>query len=274
MRHTLSRLVGWLADRRVPRFLRRPVYGAYCAFTGADASEAERPLADYPSLGAFFVRRLRPGARPLDPATDALLSPCDGTVQTLGVVEGGMLLQAKGRAYPLTELLARAAEPAALEGGRFWTIYLSPRDYHRIHAPFAARLTEVRRVPGEHYSVAPKVLSRRARVLSVNERAVLRLETTPGPCFLVMVGAQNVSRIGVEGEDVAPSDPRSFARGDELARFEMGSTVVLITPPGFAEPPDGLAPGDGLRLGQRIGSLSATPPATESATPPRDPVSA
>ena len=118
LRRSSSALVGWLADRAVPRPLRGLVYGGYCRWTGADPREAELALDDYPSLGAFFVRRLKPGARVLDPDPRALLSPCDGTLQALGRIEGGALLQAKGQSYTLRELLGAAEDEAALEDVR------------------------------------------------------------------------------------------------------------------------------------------------------------
>jgi phosphatidylserine decarboxylase len=254
LRRALSLTVGWLADRGVPRFLRGFVYGTYCRFTGADAREAELAVADYPSLGAFFVRRLKPGARPLDPEPRALLSPCDGTVQALGRIERGSLLQAKGASYTLAELLGSTepSETAALEGALTVTIYLSPRDYHRVHAPLAARLTGVRWLGSERRSVAPKVLARVPRLLATNERTVLALTGERGPGYLVMVGALNVGRIRVVGVAPAasPSVPLAFERGAELARFEMGSTVVLVVP--GAAPLAGIEPGTTLRLGQRL----------------------
>jgi phosphatidylserine decarboxylase len=255
LRRTSSALVGWLADRRIPGPLRGPLYGAYCRATGAEASEAQLEPRAYPSLGAFFVRRLRAGARPLDPDELTFGSPCDGRVQTQGRIDSGRLLQAKGRDYPVEELLGG---PAAfdLDGAWAWTLYLSPRDYHRVHVPTAARLEDVRWIPGHRFSVAPTELARRPRVLSVNERAVLTLRSPVFPFHMVMVGALNVGRIRVVGVEpgTAPTAPISLARGDELARFEMGSTVVLIAPPDALDPVplDDHAP---VRLNQRLGVL-------------------
>lgn len=256
----MSRLTGWLADRRIPRPLRSGVYRTYARFTGADVNEASSPLDGYPSLGAFFVRRLVEGARTIEADPGLLPSPCDGTVQDLSVITEGSVLQAKGSSYPIRDLLAGVGEDLDLEGGRSWTIYLSPRDYHRVHTPEAAKLTDVRWLPGNFYSVRPSLLLRKPRVLCDNERAVLRLETERGPLLLVMVGALNVARIrvvGVEpGEDGPPSirGGVNLERGDELARFEMGSTIVLVAPAGGPTHLDGLAQGDSVRLGQPIGT--------------------
>jgi phosphatidylserine decarboxylase len=253
----VSLATGWLVDRRVPTLLRAPLYRAYCRFAGADPGEAELSLRGYPSLGAFFVRRLRAGARQIAAEPDALASPCDGTLAGVEAVRAGSLLQAKGRPYSLAELLEGAEGELSLEGAQTWTIYLAPGDYHRVHAPADGRLVEVRWSAGTRYSVAPKVLAARERVLATNERAVLHLESERGPWFLVMVGALNVGRIRVvgvpPGESPPAGAPPAFRRGDELARFEMGSTVVLVFPAGRARARAGLAEGQKLRLGEPIG---------------------
>lgn len=258
---TLSRLTGWLADRRIPRPLRAPAYRTYARLTGADLAEARPPLDGYASLGAFFVRHLVDGARPLDPDPQVLPSPCDGRVQDVSRIHEGSILQAKGRPYPVRDLLAGVGEDLDLEGGHAWTVYLSPRDYHRVHSPAQAELSDLRWVPGTFYSVQPSVLLRRPRVLCGNERAVLRLETPRGPLLLVMVGALNVARIRVVGAepgvDGAPTGRdgalRPFERGGELARFELGSTIVLVAPPGGPEPLADLTQEQPLRLGEAIG---------------------
>ena len=258
----LSHLAGWLADRRVPGPLRHLVYGTYCRITGADPALAQLGLEHYPSLGAFFVRRLREGARPLDPDPGSLISPCDGLIQAAQTIVQGSLLQAKGREYALGALLGGLADEEtraqALEGGQAWTIYLSPRDYHRVHTPLGGRLTRVAWIPGDRFSVAPKVLARRPGVLAGNERAVLELESELGTYYLVMVGALSVGRIRVvgvaPGESSAPRGALRFERGDELARFELGSTVVLVFPRGMVLPEVSQV-GTTLELGQRLGRL-------------------
>ena len=203
LRRHSSALVGWLADRRVPRVLRRPVYGTFSRFTGADPAEAELALDGYGSLGPFFVRRLKKGARKIDSRAGMLVSPADGTLVGREHLHSGSLLQAKGRAYRVADLLAGAPGSSGgdeLEGGWAWTIYLGPRDYHRVHAPCDASLVEVRWVGGDRRSVAPNVLSQHDRILSTNERAVLCLQADGASLFLVMVGALNVGRIRVVDE--------------------------------------------------------------------------
>lgn len=234
-KRALSLSVGWLSDRQIPRPLRTGLFRAYSRAYGVELGEVRLALAEHPSFAAFFVRRLRDGARPFDADPDVFPSPCDGTVQAFDAIEHGTILQAKGRPYPVRELLGGVGEDVELEGGQAWTVYLSPRDYHRVHCPLEAKLVDVRWLPGARHSVAPKVLLARPKVFSINERAVLRLESADGPLFLVMVGALNVGRIRVVGveptHDGPLAQPRELKRGDELARFELGSTVVLVIPP-------------------------------------------
>lgn len=257
LRRSLSHGVGWLADRRVPRALRGPLYRSYARFTGADLGEVRAPLDTFPSLGAFFVRELKPGLRPFPTDPRSLGSPVDGTVQSLCRIERGSVLQAKGRAYTVDEMLGIPGAAARLEGGFSWTIYLSPRDYHRIHCPDDLRLLAATWMGGDRFSVAPKVLARRD-VLAVNERCVLTLANERATLYLVLVGALNVGRMRVVGVEPshagALASPRSFARGEELARFEMGSTIVLFSPPDTLACAPELREGQPVRMGRPIGA--------------------
>lgn len=255
VKRRFSLAAGWLADRRVPAPLRGPLYRTYARLTGAELHEMRGRLRDHASLGAFFVRRLADGARPIETDPALMPSPVDALVQASSPVSEGEVVEAKGRRYPIRELLAGVGEDVDLEGGHQFTLYLGPKDYHRIHSPVDGRLIEARHVDGERHSVQPKVLERR-RVLPVNERVVLRLQTDRGPLFLVLVGAVVVGRIRVVGLDplhrgpVEP--PRPFARGEELGRFEMGSTVVVVAPPGMLEPLAAGAEGATPRMGEAI----------------------
>lgn len=259
-RRALSASVGWAADRHLPKVLRAPVYRTYARFTGADLAEVRLGLSSFPSLGAFFVRELKSGARPIPTDRDVLCSPVDGTVQSLCPIARGTVVQAKGRDYTVADLLGSAADAADLEGGFSWTIYLSPRDYHRIHAPETCELASATWMPGDRFSVAPKVLARR-RVLDINERCALKLEGSRGTLGLVLVGALNVGRIrvvGVEPAHIGNVSPKlHFERGAELARFEMGSTIVLLAPRGAIVVDPGLHEGEHVKLGQPIGRWTA-----------------
>lgn len=259
LRTLSSHAIGWLADRRLPRPLREPAHRIFARLTGADLAETRPPLDGYASVAAFFVRRLVDGARPITAEAGLLPSPADGRLQAAQRIESDTLLQAKGQPYSAAELLAGLDGPEGrdgavdLEGGTAVTVYLSPRDYHRVHCPLAAELEALRWVDGARFSVAPRELLRRPRVFARNERVVLRLRDERGPWFCVLVGALNVGRIRVVG--VAPGVERPtaaaarFERGEELGRFELGSTVILLFPPGRVEPLEDLAPGDAVRMG-------------------------
>ena len=257
-RRNVSLAVGWLVDRPVPRPLRGPLYRGYARVTGADVGEARGPIEMYPNLGAFFVRRLVDGARswPADPSV--LPAPCDGRLQAFGRVQSGSLLQAKGQSYSVAEFLGDAAEGVDLDDALAITIYLSPRDYHRVHCPVAATLARAAWLGAGRYSVAPAVLLRQPRVFVENERVALRMESPRGAYFAVLVGALNVGRLRVVGLEPGASTPSrrdaSFRRGEELGRFEMGSTTVLVFPrgPGQPELRPGLEPGAPVRMGQPL----------------------
>jgi phosphatidylserine decarboxylase len=258
--------IGWGARRTLPRMLRRPVYSAFARAVGASLDEAELPLDQYPTFGDFFARRLRPDARPSVKAADALACPCDGTVAAVGLSDGGTMVQAKGRDYRLDELVCDAELAERLEGGYYLTIYLSPRDYHRVHAPVAGDLIGFDYVPGALFPVNPLFSRHVDALMSRNERVVLRLETALGTVALVMVAAVGVGNMRLEHAGVDSNRfrrrqalhrhrfpaPVPLARGDELGAFHLGSTVILIFEPGRATL-DGLSAGDLLRVGQSIG---------------------
>jgi phosphatidylserine decarboxylase len=265
-----SALVGWGANRALPPRLRKLAYRAFARAVGANLDEVELELGGYPSLGDFFARRLRHGARRVDTAPDAIISPCDGAVAARGVAVAGELVQAKGRLYQLAELVADADLAAALTDGPYATIYLSPRDYHRVHAPCDAQILGYDYLPGALWPVNPRVAARRDGLLARNERVVFRMNAGAlGHVALVMVGASGVGNIRIAPElgaaDAreragwrAAAEPRrvelagvTLKRGDELAAFQLGSTVVLLFEPGKVELAGDV--GDTVRFGQRIG---------------------
>jgi len=241
LRRGLSHLVGMLADLRLPRPLRRPVHRAFAAYAGADLDEVELPLDEYPSLGAFFVRRLKAGARPLPADPRALASPVDGRVQAVHVASAGLTLQAKGRAYKLADLLGPLGAEADLEGANCLTIYLSPRDYHRIHMPCEGRLLRMVHVPGALYSVNPLTARHVPGLFARNERVVCVFDTPHGPFVNVLVGATIVGSMATVWHGVInpprPHGIRSWSyrdqqidlrQSDEMGRFLLGSTVILL----------------------------------------------
>ena len=267
----LSRGFGLLADLPLPRRLRRPVLGAFARAVGAVVAEAEHPLEEYPSLNAFFVRRLRPGVRSWPEDSAAVGSPVEGVVGQVGQVEEGRLIQAKGRWYTAADLLGDADEAERFDGGVFLTLYLSPKDYHRIHAPVAGRVPKARHIPGGLLPVNVPAVAHLPDLFVRNERLVCYLEGVRGRVAMVAVGAYNVGRISASFDPrwTAPAwatnrsgvlpetrryDPApSFDRGDEIMAFHLGSTVVLLFEPGQMRLRDGIEPGAAVRLGEGIG---------------------
>jgi phosphatidylserine decarboxylase len=227
-------------------------------------SEAAEPASAYPSFNAFFTRALRPGSRALADAARFVLSPADGAVSQAGPIAGGRIVQAKAHNYSVAELLGGDEEEAArFEGGRFATIYLSPRDYHRVHMPTDGRLAATRYVPGDLFSVNAVTAEGVENLFARNERLACLFDTPLGQMASVMVGAMIVAGIEtVWSGRIAPHgravERREFTRGpvftagDEMGRFYLGSTVVLLFEPGRIEWLDTLVPGGTVRMGQAI----------------------
>jgi len=264
-RKRLSRMVGQLARIPAPDPLLRAAVHIYCQAYDVDLSICEVPPGGFPTFDAFFTRKLKAGARPLDGDPDAILSPADGRVEDLGVIEQGAVVRVKGRDYDVAELVGDSAAGAELEGGHFAVIYLSPRDYHRVHAPVTAPVVAMRHVPGTLFPVNGIGMAHVPRLLARNERiAVHQRSERHGHVITVMVGAIGVGRISLSFDDSALTnagrasglrvygeDPPVLERGDELGVFHMGSTVVLLVGPGA---PLALVPGAGdpTRIGQAL----------------------
>jgi len=262
-----SRLMGRLADTRWPRWLLTAVIQVYIRAFRIDMRQFQSPPdGDWGTFNAFFTRPLAPGARPLHSDPWALLSPVDGAVSQSGPIAGGELIQAKGKRYSLEELLGGDSGWRAYDGGTFLTIYLSPKDYHRIHTPCAGRVTRFAYEPGELWTVSPAGVNGVPNLFSRNERIVSWLEAGFGELALVAVGATVVggiqvvydpvtsNRPGAVRRSVRLEKPHALERGAELGRFLLGSTVILLTRPGEARL-DSLQPGQALRLGQPIGAI-------------------
>ena len=231
-----------------------------------DLSEAAQSDARaYPTFNAFFTRALKPGARVADPDPRALLMPADGHISQCGAIENGRIFQAKGQSFTAAELLGdeEAAKPFA--NGLYATVYLSPKDYHRVHMPWTGTLRETVHVPGRLFSVGNAAVATVPRLFARNERLVCHFDTSFGPMVSVMVGALLVS--GVEtvwsGEEI-PRYGIAITRKDwrgknitlerfaEMARFNYGSTVIVLLPPGVAELAPELGAETPVRLGQRL----------------------
>lgn len=261
----LSRGFGRVADVRIPKPLRRRVLAGFARLLGINAEEAAQPLEDYASINEFFVRQLKHGARSWPVKAAVLGSPVESVVGQLGRIECGTLVQAKGRTYSATALLEDHEEAGRYEGGSFLTLYLSPRHYHRIHAPITGAISKARHVPGHLLPVNEPSVTHVSNLFAVNERLVCYLDSTmAGRIAIVAVGAYNVGRIssafdatlntnrrGARARTAAYDPPVHVRIGDEIMAFHLGSTVVLLLEP-KVRLNAALEPGAEILLGQPI----------------------
>jgi phosphatidylserine decarboxylase len=238
---------------------------------GVNMAEAANPdLGSYPTFNEFFTRALKPGARPL--AAADLVCPVDGAISQFGAIEGDRIFQAKGHHYSTTALVGGDRELAAqFEGGSFATIYLSPKDYHRIHMPTGGRLQRMIYVPGELFSVNPATARGVPGLFARNERVVCLFESARGPFVLVLVGATIVGSMATVWHGVVNpprtkevrewryegQPPVELAQGEEMGRFLLGSTVVMLFPRGPCRFNPDWAPGAAVRLGEMMANCPA-----------------
>ena len=238
----------------------------FVAHYGVDMSEAAEPdITRYASFNDFFTRALRAGARPLADAD--YVCPVDGAISQFGAIERDQIFQAKGHHYSTCALLAGdTALAAEFEHGQFATIYLSPKDYHRIHMPCAGRLQRMVYVPGDLFSVNPTTARAVPGLFARNERVVSLFDTARGPFVLVLVGATIVGSMATVWHGVVTpprpgeikrwdytNQPVELAKGAEMGRFLLGSTVVLLWPKGTLKFNPEWAPGGAVRMGEAMG---------------------
>ncbi|MCK7544415.1 archaetidylserine decarboxylase [Marinobacter bryozoorum] len=276
----ISRLAGKLADSQPPTGILTAVIRWFIGRYGVNMSEAadENP-ASYPTFNAFFTRELKPGLRPLAGGSETVISPVDGTISQVGQVGDDRVFQAKGQSFSLTELLGGDPDRAKpFQGGEFATLYLAPHDYHRIHMPLTGKLQEMAYVPGRLFSVNPVTAEAVPELFARNERVVTLFDTDAGPMAMVLVGAMIVGSVETRwGGVVAPGGARRavttsdyrhqspgirYERGDEMGRFRLGSTVILVFPKGATRWQESLQPGEKVRLGQAFGKVTTAPPET------------
>lgn len=264
----LSRLIYW-ATRWTWKPWKNFLIGTIVRNYNVDLSEAQTPTADaFEHFNAFFTRLLKPGARQADADASALLCPADGKISQAGPIRAGRIVQAKGQDYSVAELLASEADAAAYADGSFVTVYLSPRDYHRAHMPLRGTLQRSVHVPGRLFSVAPAPVAAIPRLFARNERLVCHFQGEHGPFVVVMVGAMLVSSVSTvwSGLEIPPYASRvterdwreqnlSLDRFAEMARFNMGSTVIVLLPASVGRISDALQPEQAVRVGERIGTL-------------------
>jgi phosphatidylserine decarboxylase len=259
-----SQFVGKLAQAKVPRPLLLAVIQRYIKAFNVDTSEINDALESFATFDDFFTRALRPGIHVVDPAAGVAVSPVDARVGSFGAVSDGLIEQVKGRDYRVEELLDSAEDARRYARGGFITLYLSPRDYHRIHSPVDGDITGYRYVPGRLYPVNRLGLEHVDRLFAVNERLVTFIDTKAfGEVAVVKVGATNVGMITASYHAIRTNDGRRtayderfrrkipIARAGELGRFHLGSTVVLL----WSSPTAKLVPterGHFFRMGQRL----------------------
>ena len=267
--HLLSRLAGCIAECRQPWF-KNTFTGWFARRYQVDMSEAQvEDLTAYEHFNAFFTRALKDDARPLAEAADAVLCPADGAISQLGPIEHGRLFQAKGHDFSLTALLGGDAERAApFMGGQFATVYLSPKDYHRVHMPLTGTLREMVYIPGRLFSVNQTTAANVPGLFARNERVACLFDTERGPMAVVLVGAMIVASIETvwaglvtppkrelksQRYDAAARTPIVLEKGAELGRFKLGSTAIVLFGPEQMNWMEGLQAGSSVRMGQQLG---------------------
>lgn len=270
---TITKIMGALARSKHQRFSQWAI-GKFIRHFKVDMQEAidENPL-NYADFNSFFIRQLKPHARPIDANTLSIVSPADGTLSASGTLTNGQLLQAKGQSYSLHALLAdNQLKSEPFIDGHYFTIYLSPKDYHRVHCPVDAKVTGMTFVPGKLFSVAPSTVKHVDGLFTRNERLVISLETKFGSMALIMVGAMIVSGLHTNWHgDICrekelhrwrypnPKTPTpELKKGQELGHFKMGSTVILLCSKDFIEKCEPMSTASSLKMGQALGYAKNT----------------
>ncbi len=268
--HLLSRLIGRLAECENPA-IKNYIIKSFAKQFNVDLSEAKIEQAEgFSHFNDFFTRELKEGMRPICPLEDSIVSPADGAVSELGDIDLGSIMQAKGQYYSLVDLLAGDLDATdTYLGGKFATIYLSPKDYHRVHMPVDGRLTKMSYVPGRLFSVNQATANQIPGVFARNERLICHFESEQGPFVLILVGAMIVAGIEtvwagqvtplsatVQHQKYGNGDHIELKKGEEMGRFKLGSTAIILFPKGRNEWSTALKNGTPLKMGETIGSLS------------------
>jgi phosphatidylserine decarboxylase len=268
--HLLSRLIGCAAECRTGWFKNRLI-GWFAKQYQVNMSEAQvEDLTAFAHFNDFFTRALKDGARPLDSTPGAVLCPADGAISQLGKIEQGRVFQAKGHSFSVIELLGGDSQRASpFMGGDFATIYLSPKDYHRVHMPLAGTLTEMVYVPGRLFSVNQTTAENVPELFARNERVVCLFDTERGPMAVVLVGAMIVASIETVWAglvtppkralktfkyDDAARAPIYLEKGAELGRFKLGSTAIVLFGPEQVQWAEALTANSAVQMGQCLGA--------------------
>ena len=259
-RTALTHFMGWFSGLRSPALTRISIF-IWRLFTELDLSDARK--SHFSSLHECFTRELKPGARTVDPDPAVLVSPSDGIVGACGTVTKGQVFQAKGFAYDLKDLMGNAEEPCTFEGGSYVTLRLTSAMYHRFHAPHDATIRHLRYISGDTWNVNPIALRRVERLFCRNERAVLHTRLARGghdialvPVAAILVASMRFHFLDVllhlryRGPHELPCEGE-VSTGQELGRFQHGSTIIVFAPPGFRLAPN-IAEGQHIRMGEPL----------------------
>lgn len=246
-RKWLSRLTGSFAQSSASKAL----IPHFAKLYGINIDEAEKQIHEYKSLNEFFTRRLKKEARPVEIDPTSVISPVDALITGCGKISNNMLLNVKGQSYSVTDLLQSEQYAKRFENGYFYVLYLSPTDYHRIHTPIAGSILERKHLKGKVYPVNDASMTNMSQVLNRNERLITYIEhESHALVSVVKVGALNVSSIQYVDEQ-----QKFCHKGDELAYFEFGSTVVLLFEANTYSPADDITLNSRVKMGERLGLL-------------------
>ena len=268
-KHALSRLIARAAQSKRPWLKNYLIQQAIKSFS-IDMSEAEfGDINHYTTFNEFFTRPLKQGVRPVDQSNSSIVSPADGAVSQAGKIDNNRLIQAKGVDYSAARLLGSSVEAELFNNGEFATIYLSPRDYHRVHMPCDGRLLSARYIPGELFSVNEMTAEGLPNLFARNERLVCHFDSDNGPFVVIFVGAMLVAGIEtvwhgfyqpnpelIQETDYSQKNLR-FSKGEEIGRFKFGSTVILLFPEHAMSWSDNMTPKSVLRMGEKVGQTKS-----------------
>jgi phosphatidylserine decarboxylase len=267
--HLLSRLTAALAECPWP-FVKTPLISVFVKAFNVNLQEASRSSpAEFSSFNDFFTRELKQGARTICATANSIASPVDGSISELGDLKGDRLIQAKNMDYSLDLLLGHSSSlTSTFTNGSFATLYLSPKDYHRIHAPVTSSLIESFYIPGKLFSVNPTTAESVSNLFARNERLVSVFDTEAGKMALIMVGAMIVAGIRTSWhQELYPpgkvsrdslETPLAFKKGDELGMFQLGSTVILLFEPQSVCWHEGLSAQRGIKLGESLATITSS----------------
>ena len=262
----ITQLIGQLAKSKTP-WLKLILIKNFCRIYSINLNEAaQKDVTEYESFNDFFCRALEKQCRPIDSNKSSIVSPSDGTLSQFGSIKEGKLIQAKGQDFSCDALIGDSKIAAQFQHGEFATIYLSPSDYHRVHMPLPGQLTKIKFIPGNLFSVNATTANNIHKLYARNERACCFFDTPVGPVVIVMVGAMIVASIKTVWSgalisqnnqvlDLNYEDSQNTKKGEEIGRFEMGSTVIMLFPKNSITWNQGFKEGTQLKMGEKIAQI-------------------